>query len=164
MESQEATDLSFDPDALRQKYREERDKRLRADGNEQYIEITGDYSDYNDDPYIETAPARAAYTDHTEIIVIGGGFGGLLTGARLKEAGFNDLRLIEKVATLVGPGTGTVTRAPPAIRKPTSTCRSAKNSATCRRISMRLPPKFSRTANTSQTTLTSTPMPASAPK
>ena len=96
MESQEATNLSFDPDALRQKYREERDKRLRADGNEQYIEITGDYSDYNDDPYIETASERAAYTDHTEIIVIGGGFGGLLTGARLKEAGFNDLRLIEK--------------------------------------------------------------------
>jgi cyclohexanone monooxygenase len=96
MESQEATNLSFDPDALRQKYREERDKRLRADGNEQYIEITGDYSDYNDDPYIETISERAAYTDHTEIIVIGGGFGGLLTGARLKEAGFNDLRLIEK--------------------------------------------------------------------
>ena len=87
MESQEATNLSFDPDALRQKYREERDKRLRADGNEQYIEITGDYSDYSDDPYIETASERAAHTDHTEIIVIGGGFGGLLTGARLKEAG-----------------------------------------------------------------------------
>ena len=52
MDSQEATNLSFDPDVLRQKYREERDKRLRADGNEQYIEITGDYSDYNDDPYI----------------------------------------------------------------------------------------------------------------
>ena len=58
--------------------------------------IRDSYSDYNDDPYIETASARAAYTDHTEIIVIGGGFGGLLTGARLKEAGFNDLRLIEK--------------------------------------------------------------------
>ena len=50
----------------------------------------------------------------------------LLTGARLKEAGFNDLRLIEEAATLVGPGTGTVTRAPP-HKKPTSTCRFAKN-------------------------------------
>ena len=30
------TELPFDPDALREKYRRERDKRLRADGNEQY--------------------------------------------------------------------------------------------------------------------------------
>jgi len=33
--------LDFDPDALREKYREERDKRLRTDGNNQYIEVTG---------------------------------------------------------------------------------------------------------------------------
>ena len=32
-----ATDIDFDPDALREKYRLERDKRLREDGNEQYI-------------------------------------------------------------------------------------------------------------------------------
>ena len=30
--------LGFDPDALREKYREEREKRLRPDGNEQYRE------------------------------------------------------------------------------------------------------------------------------
>jgi arylsulfatase A-like enzyme len=30
--------LAFDPDALREKYRQERDKRLRADGNSQYRE------------------------------------------------------------------------------------------------------------------------------
>ena len=29
----------FDPDFLRKKYREERDKRLREDGNDQYIEV-----------------------------------------------------------------------------------------------------------------------------
>ena len=29
-------DLGFDPAALREKYRLERDKRLRADGNQQY--------------------------------------------------------------------------------------------------------------------------------
>ena len=33
----------FDPDALRNKYREERDKRLRQDGNDQYIEVKGDF-------------------------------------------------------------------------------------------------------------------------
>ena len=43
---------SFDPDALREKYRKERDKRIRSDGNEQYTEVTGDFSRYVDDPYV----------------------------------------------------------------------------------------------------------------
>jgi hypothetical protein len=43
--------LGFDPDRLRAKYREERDKRLRPDGNEQYQEVVGDFSRYVDDPY-----------------------------------------------------------------------------------------------------------------
>ena len=44
-------DLDFDPDALKAKYLEERDKRLRDDANDQYIEVTGDFSNYVDDPY-----------------------------------------------------------------------------------------------------------------
>ena len=40
--------IEFDPEALREKYRIERDKRLRADGNDQYIEVTGDFSHYVD--------------------------------------------------------------------------------------------------------------------
>ena len=35
----EAHERNFDPDALREKYRQERDKRLRADGNDQYIDV-----------------------------------------------------------------------------------------------------------------------------
>jgi cyclohexanone monooxygenase len=86
---------TFDPDALRAKYRAERDKRLRADANEQYIEMTGRFAHYLDDPY--TAPVeRAALTDEIEVAIIGGGFGGLLVGARLREAGIDDLRIIEK--------------------------------------------------------------------
>ena len=44
-------ELDFDPDELKAKYLAERDKRLRDDGNEQYIEVQGDFSDYVDDPY-----------------------------------------------------------------------------------------------------------------
>ena len=36
--------FDFDPEKLRQKYREERDKRLRPDGNDQYKEVKGDFS------------------------------------------------------------------------------------------------------------------------
>ncbi|MGI9600380.1 MAG: flavin-containing monooxygenase [Acidimicrobiales bacterium] len=86
----------FDPDALRDIYRAERDKRVRADGNQQYIEVTDQYGHYADDPYVTSAVERAPVTDEVDVVVIGGGFGGLLTGARLREAGVADVRLIEK--------------------------------------------------------------------
>ena len=87
--------LGFDPDALRAKYREERDKRLREDGNEQYREVTGDFTRFVEDPYA-TAEEREPLTDEVDVIIIGGGFGGLLAGARLREAGLNSIRIIEK--------------------------------------------------------------------
>ena len=94
MTAQQGT-TTFDPDALRDKYRLERDKRLRADGNEQYIEIAGQFAHYLEDPYV--APVeRGPLFDTTEVIVIGGGFGGLLAAARLREAGIESLRVIEK--------------------------------------------------------------------
>jgi cyclohexanone monooxygenase len=88
--------LDFDPDALRAKYRAERDKRLRADGNEQYREVKDALAHFVDDPYVAPGFTRAPLADEVEVVVIGGGFGGLLAGARLREAGFGDLRLIEK--------------------------------------------------------------------
>ena len=87
--------IDFDPQELKQKYLAERDKRLRTDGNDQYIEVTGDFSDFVDDPY-EPAADRDPVFDHVDVVVVGGGFGGLLMGGRLREAGFDDIRLIEK--------------------------------------------------------------------
>ena len=89
------TELGFDPAALKAKYRAERDKRLRQDGNQQYVEISGQYAHYLDDPYIARVE-RAPMTDKVEVVVVGGGFGGLLAGARLKQAGIDDVRIIEK--------------------------------------------------------------------
>ena len=89
-------ELGFDPDALREKYRTERDKRLRTDANEQYQEIKGEYAAFLTDPYIAHPTSRSPLTDDVEIAIIGGGFGGLIAGARLKELGFEDIRLIEK--------------------------------------------------------------------
>ncbi|HEX4098535.1 MAG TPA: NAD(P)/FAD-dependent oxidoreductase, partial [Caulobacteraceae bacterium] len=91
-----APSLGFDPEALRARYRAERDKRLRVDGNAQYQEIAGGYAHYLDDPYVEAGFSRPALTDEVEVVVVGGGFGGLLAGARLREAGIKDIRLIEK--------------------------------------------------------------------
>ena len=88
--------LGFDPAALRARYRAERDKRLRADGNAQYAEMTGRFANFLEDPYVEAPIDRAPLADEVEVAVIGGGFGGLLAGAKLREAGIDDIRLIEK--------------------------------------------------------------------
>ena len=88
-------DINFDPHALKARYLAERDKRLRGDGNDQYIETVGDFSNYVDDPY-ERRVERDPLFDTVEIAIIGGGFGGLLMGGRLREAGFTDIRVIEK--------------------------------------------------------------------
>jgi cyclohexanone monooxygenase len=90
------SDLGFDPDALTKKYRAERDKRLRAEGNEQYREIKDEFARYLDDPYVAPGFARAPLTDAVEVLVIGGGFGGMMAGARLRESGIDDVRIVEK--------------------------------------------------------------------
>ena len=95
-------DLDFDPAALKAKYLEERDKRLRDDGNEQYVEVTAEFSHYVDDPYVEPGFSRAPLQDEVEVAIIGGGFGGLLMAARLREAGFDDIRMIEKAGDFGG--------------------------------------------------------------
>ncbi|HYZ90853.1 MAG TPA: NAD(P)/FAD-dependent oxidoreductase [Actinomycetota bacterium] len=92
----ETTDLGFDPEVLRAKYREERDKRLRPEGNEQYIEIKDQFAHYIEDPYVEPGFSRDPIVDEIDVVVIGGGFGGLLAAARLREAGVGGIRIIEK--------------------------------------------------------------------
>ena len=89
-------DLDFDPDALREKYKREREKRLRPDGSDQYIEMTGRWAHYvEDDPYADPAFTRDPITDEVDVVIIGGGFSGLLASARLIEAGIEDFRVIE---------------------------------------------------------------------
>jgi cyclohexanone monooxygenase len=85
-----------DLDAVRAKYRQERDKRVRVDGNEQYQEVDGDFAYFVDDPYVDAAPERAAQQRDVEVVVIGGGFGGMLSAVRLQQAGIDDIAIIEK--------------------------------------------------------------------
>ena len=90
------TDLGFDPDALRERYRAERDKRLRADGEAQYRELAGDLARYaEEDPYADPTFERPALDDEIEVAIIGGGFSGMLAAARLREAGVDGFRIIE---------------------------------------------------------------------
>jgi cyclohexanone monooxygenase len=96
-------DLDFDPAALREKYRTERDKRIREDGESQYIEAASQFAHYaEDDPYADPDFERAPLTLQIDVAVIGAGFSGLMAGARLKERGVASFRIIEAGADFGG--------------------------------------------------------------
>ncbi|MGZ6022807.1 MAG: flavin-containing monooxygenase [Rhizomicrobium sp.] len=94
--------IDFEPDTLKSKYLSERDKRLRRDGNAQYIEVKAEFSRFVEDPYVEPGFTRAPVFDDVEFAIIGGGFGGLLMGARLREAGYQRIRVVENAGDFGG--------------------------------------------------------------
>ncbi|MEZ5256099.1 MAG: NAD(P)-binding protein, partial [Ilumatobacteraceae bacterium] len=88
--------LGFDPDEVRERYRLERDKRLRENGPDQYIEMAGEFARFAEhDPYGDPDFARDPIVEETDITIIGGGFSGLLAAARLTERGITSFRIIE---------------------------------------------------------------------
>jgi cyclohexanone monooxygenase len=89
-------------DALRQKYREERDKRLRPEGTGQYVSVSDGFAGLLEDPYVEPGFTRAAVTEEVDVAVIGGGFSGLLAASALVKLGVTNIRLIEKAGDLGG--------------------------------------------------------------
>jgi cyclohexanone monooxygenase len=98
------TDVPQDVDiaAMREKYAQERDKRLRKEGGAQYLELDGDLADlYELDPYTPVVEREAIDAD-VEVVVLGGGFAGLLSGAYLKKAGVQDVRVIDMAGDFGG--------------------------------------------------------------
>jgi len=91
----------IDHEALREKYRIERDKRLRPDGASQYIEPTGRFADLASDPWAGDT-TRDPVTDDVTVALIGAGFSGLCVGAQLRQAGITDVRLIDGAGDVGG--------------------------------------------------------------
>ncbi|GGX30943.1 flavin-containing monooxygenase [Streptomyces lomondensis] len=88
--------VDIDLDALRARYRAERERRLRPDGRGQYRTTTGEFGYYDEDPYADRDFTREPLTDRVEVVIVGGGLGGLIAGARLRQAGVESIRVIEK--------------------------------------------------------------------
>ena len=97
-----AEELGFDPREMRRKYDAERDKRLRPDATEQYVEMAGRFEHYKDDPYITQTIVREPVDEDIEVAIMGGGFGGMLMAARLQEAGIDNYRIIERAGDFGG--------------------------------------------------------------
>src|SRR5699024_12643782 len=98
--TQDDTD-QIDLQALRAKYAKERDRRLRPDANTQYHRTSGAFGYYAKDPYTPRTE-REPLTDTVDVLVVGGGFGGLLTGAQLRQVGVESIGMLDEAGDLRG--------------------------------------------------------------
>jgi cation diffusion facilitator CzcD-associated flavoprotein CzcO len=95
------SDQDLPIDELRERYRLEREKRLRPDGVAQYRELRGAYEAFDHDPF--AAPlTRDPVRRETEVLVVGGGFAGMLTAIDLGRAGIDDVTIVEKAGDFGG--------------------------------------------------------------
>ncbi|MFF2411492.1 flavin-containing monooxygenase [Streptomyces sp. NPDC058092] len=82
--------------ALRQRYSLERERRVRPDGARQYRQTEAEFGYWAADPYAGEPAEREPLHDTVDIAVVGGGFGGILAGARMRQQGVERVRIIEK--------------------------------------------------------------------
>ncbi len=87
---------------LREKYRQERDKRIRPEGQNQYERPVGDFShEYEGDPHLPIEPREPVDRD-IEVVVLGGGWSGILASVELRKAGITDFCNIDHAGDFGG--------------------------------------------------------------
>ncbi|KAF1808640.1 FAD/NAD(P)-binding domain-containing protein [Eremomyces bilateralis CBS 781.70] len=94
--------LGFDPQELMVKYTQERAKRLRQDGMDQYQELKGAFNRLDQDTFASTSSRREPLNKDVTVLIIGGGYGGLLAAANLAKKGISDVMIVEKGAGFGG--------------------------------------------------------------
>ncbi|MDD9932361.1 MAG: NAD(P)/FAD-dependent oxidoreductase [Myxococcales bacterium] len=96
------TPEDIDIPAMRAKYAQERERRLRKDGQAQYIRTEGKHADsYERDPHAEVEP-RDPISEDLDIAIIGAGWSGLLAAYHLKKAGITSYRNIDSAGDFGG--------------------------------------------------------------
>src|SRR5262245_11962153 len=92
----------IDIPAIRERYRQERDKRLRREGQSQYVHLEKELSASDvGDPHMPIQP-RAPISEDIDVAVLGGGFSGLMAGVHLRNAGVSKFRHIEHAGDFGG--------------------------------------------------------------
>ena len=116
------------------------------------VRLAGQLRHYLEDPYVALRAERAPLRDDVDVAVIGGGFGGLMTAARLERGRHHDVRHHRPAAISAAPGTGTATPARSATSSRTSTCRCSKKRAHAEGEVRACRPRSSSTASASAST------------
>lgn len=95
------TAYELDAEAIIAKYKAERAKRIREDGIEQFNKTIGQYARFQKGPWSEPITRDPIKTE-TKVLVVGAGFGGLVTGVKLKDQGVDDFLIVEKGGDIGG--------------------------------------------------------------
>lgn len=87
--------LHPDHTAMQEKYRQERDKRIRADGRSQYRFLDDDKA-LLADPFAGDVDARKPQEIETDVVILGAGMSCLLAAGNLVREGVENFTIIEK--------------------------------------------------------------------
>jgi cation diffusion facilitator CzcD-associated flavoprotein CzcO len=93
--------LDCDQEGLARRYAYERDVRLRPEKNAQFIRTDKDFAHFSKDLYAPPL-TRAPLAAHNQVIIIGGGIGGIMAAYHLREEGVTDVRIVEKAGDFGG--------------------------------------------------------------
>ena len=92
----------IDVAALKQRYRDERDRRMRKEGQSQYVQPVDDFADaYEADPYTRFV-TRTPLSEDIDVAVLGGGWSGILAGVNLRRGGITSFRNIDHAGDFGG--------------------------------------------------------------
>jgi cyclohexanone monooxygenase len=92
----------IDIPALREKYRQEREKRLRPEGQKQYLRTAGEFADqYETDPHMPVV-SRKPISEDLDVAILGAGWSGVLAAYHLKKAGVSAFRNIDHAGDFGG--------------------------------------------------------------
>lgn len=93
---------TIDIPALREKYRVEKDRRLRKEGQTQYVRPTGGITaDYAVDPHSEVIP-RSPVDEDIDVLVVGAGWGGIKASYYLAKESVSSFRNIDTAGDFGG--------------------------------------------------------------
>ena len=145
----------IDKERLRQKYLEERNKRLRADGNDQYLRSPASSPTISTIPTRRSCRARRRPTTSPSPSSAAASPGSPPPRGCRRPASRTSASS-RRAAISAAPGTGTAIPARSATRRRWSTCRCSKRPATCRPRNTRMRRKSSRIASASASNTAST--------